>query len=910
MMLRIVLLLCLSSLAWGLAAGRVPYSLNVEWHLLRKSVGNISFTEIPRNTEKILLFNDSYDLGNAPAKSAAVFYNEFESERDGVMQIGMAADWWFECRLNGETVYSTLAGGNMEQQFSPENHVFNLPVKKGRNLLAVRVLAGAAGWKFFCGEVPYRKIHHGVYEVTRGPEWRPVNMDRIDWAAQRRKFRNPVDWRVRLDMVKIKPGTALDLSVQFPRFHIDRQGRVIVNQAGKLAFETEPEKAIRFRGSNLMITGWESNFYEMTREELEELAETIRIRGMNLVRFHYLDQALCGRYADPHAWEKRSFDADKLPYNVETLPADKEMLQRYDWFIKCLRDRGIYILLDVANSKMGWSNFYPDPPADKWSIYQLYFDNRYRKNWSAGAEFLLSRVNPYTGTRLKDDPQCIGITLFNEQDIRPHHVAILSPYWRKAYPQYRSDLTLQLLAGTGKESEDARKFLLDMMADMNRFYLGELKRIGFRGLVTNYDMSLRLMEIPARSEMSAVAMHIYCGAPFGVAQPLSMPYRQKVAAYPWVRGKEFRLSRQSSIKSNGGWLGQAAMTRMPGKPFLLTEYSYLPYARFSHEGGLGIGGIAALQGWDMLVEHTNTAMLYYAPSAPGSFSSHFHPMVRANEVIAALAWQRGDVAEAEHEIAIAVSPAMVNSPEILCAPGSGYNAFAMLTKIGTCYPGTSRQADLTITPQYFTPTVSTEYFASLAAMSPSSGRHALASAWRQMQQKKILPAGNRTDPVRGIFQSETGELTFDTQNQTMAIVTPRLEGAVVKKNIPFPLGALTIRSSSTPAAFCAASLDAAPLRESRRILLIHATSSAAEGTVFNNEFFDAAIDYGTFPMLIRSAKFSLELKCPAAPKIYALNFNGTREKELSGEWKDGTLFFQLDTSSLEYGTFFYEIVRP
>ena len=62
----------------GASAGRVPYSLNVEWHLLRKSVGNISFTEIPRNTEKILLFNDSYDLGKAPAKSAAVFYNEFD----------------------------------------------------------------------------------------------------------------------------------------------------------------------------------------------------------------------------------------------------------------------------------------------------------------------------------------------------------------------------------------------------------------------------------------------------------------------------------------------------------------------------------------------------------------------------------------------------------------------------------------------------------------------------------------------------------------------------------------------------------------------------------------------------------------------------------------------------------------
>ena len=64
------------------------------------------------------------------------------------MQIGMAADWWFECRLNGEAVYSTLAGGNREQQFSPENHVFNLPVKKGRNLLAVPFWPGRPAGNF------------------------------------------------------------------------------------------------------------------------------------------------------------------------------------------------------------------------------------------------------------------------------------------------------------------------------------------------------------------------------------------------------------------------------------------------------------------------------------------------------------------------------------------------------------------------------------------------------------------------------------------------------------------------------------------------------------------------------------------------------------------------------------------
>ena len=56
-------------------------------------------------------------------------------------------------------------------------------------------------------------------------------------------------------------------------------------------------------------------------------------------------------------------------------------------------------------------------------------------------------------------------------------------------------------------------------------------------------------------------------------------------------------------------------------------------------------------------------------------------------------------------------------------------------------------------------------------------------------------------------------------------------------------------------------------------------------------------------MLIRSAKFSLELKCPAAPKIYALNFNGTREKELSGEGHFRELQYwypKITTSCVDY----------
>lgn len=902
-------LFLLSGLLIG-AAERAPFSLNLNWHLLRNPPTDVSLTAIPPGAEKVKLFNDVCNLGKAPARSAAVFYNEFEAPADGLMQVGMAADWWLECFLDGKPVFSTLPGGNGTQSFSPENHVFDLPVKKGRNLLAVRVLAGSDGWRFVCGEVPFRKVRPGIYEVKAGKEWRPVKMETVDWL-ERRRGRNPIDWSVRLDSIQVKPGTALDFSLLFPKHDIDKLGRVVVNRDGKLAFAAAPKQPVRFRGFNMVVNnGWRTRFNSMNREELEELAEYIRLRGMNVIRVHYLDAFLCRHHADPHQRPKRAFNADQLPATPEELPIDRAMLDRYDWFVKCLRDRGIYLLVDLANSKEGWSNFHPvpDAPADV-ARNRLYFDERYRKNWSAAAEFMLTRVNPHTGTRMKDDPQYIGVTFYNEQDIQPFHLEVFAPIWKERFPQYRSALTLKLLSGKGEESEAARKFILGLMADMNRFYMGEMKRLGFPGLLTNYDMHQRLMEIPARSELTATAMHVYAGAPSGVRLPLSTPgYQQKNVVYPWEKGKEFRLNRNSTITSSN-WMGRAAMTRIAGKPFLLTEYAQLPGSRFAHEEGLMVGGFAALQGWDLLTPHSDTVRIYYYPASSSPFAVDFHPTVRASEAVTALAWQRGDVAEAKHLVDFAVTPEIVNSSDFLNSPGRLYNALSMLVKIGTSYPAPYPKAALTVTPNAFTPVISTEF---LAEPAKEHGRPKvnLDGLVKTLRNKKLLPPGNRTDPEKGIYQSETGQLTFDTKNGVLTVVTPKLEGATVKSDQPLKLDALTIRSSSLPASITAASLDGAPLRGSKRILLVHATNAASEGTVYSNEFFDAEIEIGTFPMLIRSAKFAVELetRSAAAPKIYALNFDGTREKELPTKWQTGKLSFELDTSTLEYGTVFYEIV--
>ena len=86
--------------------------------------------------------------------------------------------------------------------------------------------------------------------------------------------------------------------------------------------------------------------------------------------------------------------------------------------------------------------------------------------------------------------------------------------------------------------------------------------------------------------------------------------------------------------------------------------------------------------------------------------------------------------------------------------------------------------------------------------------------------------------------------------------------------------------------------------------------SAAEHAVFSTENFDFEIDHGGMKTLERAGQFKIRLKTEQkkAPKLYTLNPNGSREKELPVVFKDGNLSIDLDTSKHEYGTPFFELV--
>ncbi len=84
------------------------------------------------------------------AGSEAVIYHRFDSPADGVAQIGIGCDWYFECFVNGVFCFSTWQKGNGSVDFSPGNNPFLIPVKKGENRLAIRTKKDGGSWQFVC----------------------------------------------------------------------------------------------------------------------------------------------------------------------------------------------------------------------------------------------------------------------------------------------------------------------------------------------------------------------------------------------------------------------------------------------------------------------------------------------------------------------------------------------------------------------------------------------------------------------------------------------------------------------------------------------------------------------------------------------------------------------------------------
>ena len=161
---------------------------------------------------KTLAADETGSIRFAPKPGGgAYFMQEFEAPEDGVMQLGVGADWYCFAAVNGICVFDTLLTGNGSTEVNAKNHVIEIPVKKGKNLFIVAVRSGEAGWKWSCRppekNLPREKVLAGMvklfqasidYQMPYSPN-RKAGQVRLN-AAMKKYLIEDLGWKSDIDL--------------------------------------------------------------------------------------------------------------------------------------------------------------------------------------------------------------------------------------------------------------------------------------------------------------------------------------------------------------------------------------------------------------------------------------------------------------------------------------------------------------------------------------------------------------------------------------------------------------------------------------------------------------------------------------------------------------------------------------
>lgn len=149
-------------------------------------------------------------------------------------------------------------------------------------------------------------------------------------------------------------------------------------------------------------------------ETADKLAERFASMGVNIIRLHAADTPIGD---EPGSWSSCR-KAPLLDYEKGNgREFNPEGLDRFDYFAAKLKEKGIYLHIDLIVARdfvEGDGLSYPGNPGSCVKRYPMY-DSRMIELQKEYAKKLLCHVNPYTGLALIDDPAVVTIQINNEE---------------------------------------------------------------------------------------------------------------------------------------------------------------------------------------------------------------------------------------------------------------------------------------------------------------------------------------------------------------------------------------------------------------------------------------------------------------------------------------------------------------
>ncbi|MFI5457593.1 MAG: glycosyl hydrolase family 5 [Isosphaerales bacterium] len=390
----------------------------------------------------------------------------------------------------------------------------------------------------------------------------------------------------------------------------------------------------RLWGSNLAANA----LFSTPRGNVARQAKRMAQLGYNLMRIHHHDSE---GWVRPNIFGNRSKNSRRL---------DPKSLDALDWWIKCLKDEGIYVWLDMRVGRvLNPADGVKLGPAEIMKKNGLFagFDYYNPELQDLMKEFqksYLGHFNRYTSLAYKDDPAVIGVLITNEDDLTEHYGNMMLPdyhltehnaLWTRGYKAFAKEHGLPAdrvyqtwLPGPSKI------YLSDVEHRFNEIMIGELKALGVKVPIatTNYWGNCALYSLPALADGDVIDAHSY--------------------------GKSEAL--ETNVRSEANYIAWIGAGHVHGKPLTISEWNVEYPATDRFTAPLYVAGIAALQGWDapMLYDYSQNTLI--RPTGVDKWSTYFDPALTGVMPAAALAYRQGHISPARQSYCLMPGPALLS----------------------------------------------------------------------------------------------------------------------------------------------------------------------------------------------------------------------------------------------------------
>jgi hypothetical protein len=541
----------------------------------------------------------------------------------------------------------------------------------------------------------------------------------------------------------------------------------------KLVFEDGT--VARFWGTS--VTAY--SLFGTSPDNVKKQAHRLSELGFNLVRLTHHDSD----------WVHPNIFGDAQMSDTGTLSA--AMLEKLDWWMKCLKDEGIYIWLDLEEGRRfkpgdqiaGFAEIKQGKPTAGLSGYS-YVDQAIQTAMKRFNDVYLSHKNRFTGLRYKDDPAIAVVLITNENDLTNHFGNALLPnkdvprhaavYMRLAEEFAERHSLPRDQVWRAWEPGPSKLFLNDLEQRFDLDMSGELRSMGVKSLIvptSTWGLN-PLSSLPALTVGDIIDVHSYGGVG--------------------------ELERNPIYEANlVHWIAAAHVV---GRPLSVSEWGLDARGALAPDRQdipLYVAASAAMQGWDALMFFAySQEALEEGRSTPSVYQAYDDPALIASLPAAALLYRQGHVREATTTYVF-----VPNEHLLFYQAESPANSLALRT-------ASERGRFLIAMPDV--PEL---------PWLDKSAVPAGARIIRDVHESQI--AADSTQVV-----SDSGELRRDWKEGIFAIDTPRTQavmGRIGGKAIT--LTDVEADVTTANALIAVQSLDGKPLRQSQRIMISVAARS-------------------------------------------------------------------------------------